>query len=98
MYREENAGFEFHFHPKREENQLKFNPQNDTCQTEAWHEVMNCARGLTNNHVCMDGLIADQDSISRLLKALSPVFPDASKLVCELVTALCLYVDMLTLS
>ena len=30
-------------------------------------------------------------SISRLLKALSPVFPDASKLICEIVTALCLY-------
>ncbi|QDZ24484.1 formin [Chloropicon primus] len=84
-------GFEFHSKPSGKEDVLKFNPSNDRCNTEAWHEVMNCTRGLTNNHVCMDGLIANQDSISRLLRALSPVFPDASKLIFEIATALCLY-------
>ena len=77
--------------PPIREEALRFNPSGDACNTEAWHEVMNCTRGLTNNHVCMDGLIANQGSIARLLKALSPVFPDASKLICEIVTALCLY-------
>ena len=61
------------------------------CSMEAWHEIMNCARGLTNNHVCLDGLIADGRSIATLLKALSPIDPEASKLICEVVTAICLY-------
>ena len=91
VYAEDEAeSFDFRFSP-RKEDVLKFNPDDDKCSGEAWHEVMNCVRGLTNNHVCMDGLISNQDSISRLLKALTPVFLDASKLVCEIVTALCLY-------
>lgn len=59
-----SPGFDFHaktLGSVREEDILRFNPSNDRCNTEAWHEVMNCTRGLTNNHVCMDGLIADQD-------------------------------------
>ena len=91
VYAEDEAeSFDFRFSP-RKEDVLKFNPDDDKCSSEAWHDVMNCVRGLTNNHVCMDGLISNQDSISRLLKALTPVFLDASKLICEIVTALCLY-------
>lgn len=91
VYTEDGAGFEFPAINSPTKQILTFNPSNDRCSSEAWYEVMNCARGLTNNGVCMDALIANQESISRLLKALSPVFPDASKLVCEIMTALCLY-------